>query len=43
MTDARASVLAELVEIAAGEFAMGSDRHYPEEGPVRTVAVGAFI
>jgi formylglycine-generating enzyme required for sulfatase activity len=28
--------------IPGGEFAMGSDRHYPEEAPVRTVAVDGF-
>jgi formylglycine-generating enzyme required for sulfatase activity len=28
--------------IEAGRFAMGSDRHYPEEAPVRPVAVDGF-
>ena len=28
--------------IPAGTFAMGSERHYPEEAPVRQVAVDAF-
>lgn len=28
--------------LAGGVFAMGSDRHYPEERPVRHVRVGAF-
>jgi sulfatase modifying factor 1 len=28
--------------IAGGTFAMGSDRHYPEEAPVQEVTVGAF-
>jgi formylglycine-generating enzyme required for sulfatase activity len=28
--------------IPGGTFAMGSDRHYPEEAPVRNVAVGGF-
>lgn len=28
--------------IAGGVFAMGSDRHYPEEAPVRRVEVGPF-
>ena len=28
--------------IPGGTFAMGSDRHYPEEGPVRRVAVEGF-
>ncbi len=32
----------DLVGVAGAEFAMGSDRHYPEEGPVRRVAVDAF-
>jgi formylglycine-generating enzyme required for sulfatase activity len=30
-------------EIAGGTFRMGSDRHYPEEGPIREVAVGDFF
>ena len=29
--------------IAGGEFWMGSDRHYPEEGPARRVAVDPFL
>jgi formylglycine-generating enzyme required for sulfatase activity len=33
---------ADLVEIAAATFTMGSDRHYAEEGPVHDVAVDAF-
>ena len=28
--------------IAGGVFAMGSDRHYPEEAPVRRVEAGPF-
>lgn len=28
--------------IPGGEFRMGSDRHYPDEGPVRRVSVGGF-
>jgi formylglycine-generating enzyme required for sulfatase activity len=28
--------------IAGGAFRMGSERHYPEEAPVRTVTVGPF-
>ncbi|WP_245501404.1 formylglycine-generating enzyme family protein [Lichenibacterium minor] len=28
--------------IPGGTFSMGSDRHYPEEGPVRRVTVGGF-
>lgn len=31
-----------LVRIAGGRFLMGSDRHYPEEGPVREVEVASF-
>lgn len=31
-----------MVELPGGEFLMGSDRHYPEEGPARRVAVDAF-
>ncbi len=31
-----------MVRIPGGSFAMGSDRHYPEEGPVRRVAVDGF-
>jgi formylglycine-generating enzyme required for sulfatase activity len=33
---------AEMVEIPAGRFHMGSDRFYPEEGPVREVEVDGF-
>jgi formylglycine-generating enzyme len=32
----------DLVEIPAGRFRMGSDRFYPEEGPVREVEIAAF-
>lgn len=32
-----------MVRIPAGRFLMGSDRHYVEERPVRTVAVEAFM
>ena len=28
--------------IPGGRFRMGSDRHYPEEAPARTVAVDGF-
>ena len=28
--------------VPGGEFAMGSDRFYPEEAPVRPVAVDGF-
>jgi formylglycine-generating enzyme required for sulfatase activity len=31
-----------VVELAGGEFAMGSDAHYPEEAPVHGVRVGPF-
>jgi formylglycine-generating enzyme required for sulfatase activity len=31
-----------MVELPGGTFRMGSDRFYPEERPVREVAVGAF-
>ncbi|MBK5115739.1 MAG: formylglycine-generating enzyme family protein [Thermoleophilia bacterium] len=31
-----------MVRIEGGEFAQGSDRHYPEERPVRRVGVDAF-
>ena len=38
----RQDPLAEMVFVPAGEFRMGSDRHYPEEAPVHRVSVGAF-
>lgn len=31
-----------MVPLAGGAFRMGSDRHYPEEAPVRTVSVAPF-
>jgi formylglycine-generating enzyme len=31
-----------MVWIPGGTFRMGSDRHYPEEAPVRSVSVGGF-
>jgi formylglycine-generating enzyme required for sulfatase activity len=31
-----------MVRIPGGTFEMGSDRHYPEEAPVRKATVGAF-
>jgi formylglycine-generating enzyme len=31
-----------MVWVPGGEFAMGSDRHYPEEAPVHEVEVGSF-
>lgn len=33
---------ADMVPIPGGEFAMGSDRHYPDEGPVQGVRVDGF-
>jgi formylglycine-generating enzyme len=35
-------VLKNMVELPAGKFRMGSDRFYPEEAPVREVAVESF-
>ena len=32
----------DMIPIPAGEFLMGSDRHYPEEAPVHRVRVDAF-
>ncbi len=32
----------DMVPIPGGEFAMGSDRHYPDEGPVQRVHVDGF-
>src|SRR3954449_5474521 len=34
--------MADLVDIPAATFAMGSDRHYPEEAPSHEVAVDGF-
>jgi formylglycine-generating enzyme required for sulfatase activity len=34
--------MSEQVWIDGGEFLMGSDRHYPDEGPTRLVTVGGF-
>src|SRR3978361_1706748 len=31
-----------MMRIAGGDFRMGSDRFYPEEGPVHTASVAAF-
>lgn len=31
-----------MVQLGGGSFRMGSDAHYPEEGPVRTVEVAPF-
>ena len=31
-----------MVWIPGGRFAMGSDRHYPEEAPVREMSVDGF-
>lgn len=35
-------MLTDLVRIPAGEFLLGSDRHYPEEAPQHRVRVSAF-
>ena len=32
----------DMVAIPGGSFRMGSDRHYPEEAPVRRVTVAPF-
>jgi formylglycine-generating enzyme required for sulfatase activity len=32
----------DMIDIAGGEFSMGSERFYPEEAPVRRVKVGPF-
>ena len=37
-----ASVQADFIAIAGGEFAMGSNDHYPEEAPAHRVRVDAF-
>ena len=34
--------MSDQVWIEGGEFLMGSDRHYPDEGPARRVTVGGF-
>lgn len=39
---ARAADTSRMAWIAGGEFAMGSDKHYPEEAPVHRVRVGGF-
>ncbi|MBL8554005.1 MAG: formylglycine-generating enzyme family protein [Phenylobacterium sp.] len=38
----KASKFAGMKLIRGGEFVMGSDRHYPEEGPARLATVGDF-
>lgn len=35
-------MLTDLIELPGGEFAMGCNRFYPEERPVRSVSVAAF-
>ena len=35
-------LLSDMVSIAGGVFRMGSDRHYPEEGPARLARVDGF-
>jgi len=47
MSDAPSAMLVDnatsgMCHIPGGEFLMGSDRHYPEEGPAHRVRVGAF-
>ena len=42
MTDTTSPPTTDEVWIAGATFAMGSDRHYPEEAPVRRVAVNGF-
>jgi formylglycine-generating enzyme len=42
MTDTTSARTDDEVWIAGGEFAMGSDRHYPEEAPVHRITVGGF-
>jgi formylglycine-generating enzyme required for sulfatase activity len=37
-----ADTMANMARIEAGEFAMGSDQHYPEEAPAHRVQVQAF-
>src|SRR5262245_20486995 len=37
-----ASVAHGMIHIPGGTFAMGSDKHYPEEAPVHRVTVDAF-
>jgi formylglycine-generating enzyme required for sulfatase activity len=34
--------VSELVSIPGGEFVMGSDDYYPDEGPTRRVSVEEF-
>jgi formylglycine-generating enzyme required for sulfatase activity len=41
-TSGRSRVLQDMVRVPGGEFAMGSDRFYREERPVRRVRVNAF-
>jgi formylglycine-generating enzyme len=38
----KASPTADMIRIPGGTFRMGSDRHYPEEAPMHSVAVGGF-
>jgi formylglycine-generating enzyme len=33
----------DMIRIPAGDFAMGSDRYYPEEAPIRRVRVDSFL
>jgi formylglycine-generating enzyme required for sulfatase activity len=40
--ETRAATKDGMVRVPGGTFRMGSDRHYPEEAPVRDATVGAF-
>ena len=42
VVDRPSSGHADMVWIPGGTFRMGSDKHYAEEAPVHSVAVGAF-
>jgi formylglycine-generating enzyme required for sulfatase activity len=42
MSPDAAQTVGDMVEIPAGTFRMGSDRHYPEESPRRDVTVDGF-
>ena len=40
--DARSLDVSDMVWLPGGDFTMGSDSHYPEEGPSQRVTVGGF-
>jgi formylglycine-generating enzyme len=42
MTRVASRAMSDQVWIPAGEFLMGSDRHYPDEGPTRRVTIEGF-